>query len=291
MSDVDELVKVAHETRVLAVKELHEAQSGHPGSSLSALDVMVAVYFGGAFRHRPDEPDWPDRDHFLLSVGHAVPGLYATLARAGYGPLEELSGLRKLGTRLAGHAHRGSYPGIESSSGSLGQGLSVGLGLCLGLRLQGKQNRVIVLMSDGEQQEGSTWESIMFAGSRRPGGFIAVVDKNSNQINGPTHEIMPIMDELPSKYRAFGWETLEINGNEMVEVTEALNQAMAADHPVAIISHTTTGKGVSYMEGNYHWHHGVITDQLFLQAMNDLGVRVSPTRDETWLPEHPVLAN
>jgi transketolase len=146
-------------------------------------------------------------------------------------------------------------------------------------------------MSDGEQQEGSTWESIMFAGSRRPGGFIAVVDKNSNQINGPTHEIMPIMDELPSKYRAFGWETLEINGNEMVEVTEALNQAMAADHPVAIISHTTTGKGVSYMEGNYHWHHGVITDQLFLQAMNDLGVRVSPTRDETWLPEHPVLAN
>ena len=273
---------------MLTVKELHEAQSGHPGSSLSALDVMVAVYFGGIFKHRPTEPDWPERDHFLLSVGHAVPGLYATLALAGYGPLSELNGLRKLGTRLAGHAHRGSYPGIESSAGSLGQGLGVGLGLCLGLRLDGKENRVIVLMSDGEQQEGSTWESVMFAGSRQPSGFVGIVDKNNNQINGPTHSIMPIMDELPSKYRSFGWDVLEINGNEMLEVSDALSEAMAADHPVLIVSHTTTGKGVSYMEGDYHWHHGVITDALFLEAMTDLATSVSRTRDETWLPQYGV---
>jgi transketolase len=291
MHTPDELVQIAKEVRTLTVKELHEAQSGHPGSSLSALDVMVAVYFGGLFNHRPAEPDWEGRDHFVLSVGHAVPGLYATLAAAGYGPLEELNTLRKLGSRLAGHAHRGSYPGIEASSGSLGQGLSVGLGLCLGLRLDGKANRVVVLMSDGEQQEGSTWESVMFAGSRQPAGFVAVIDKNSNQINGPTHSIMPILDELPSKYRAFGWEVLEINGNEMLEVTEALSSGLSADHPVAIVSHTTTGKGVSYMEGNYHWHHGVITDELFLEAMLDLGVTVNPTRDATWAPESTLVSN
>lgn len=291
MSDIVELARIAREIRVLAVKELYEAQSGHPGSSLSALDVMVGVYFGGTFNHRPDNPEWPERDHFVLSVGHAVPGLYACLARAGYGPIAELGDLRKLGTRLAGHAHRNSYPGIEASAGSLGQGLSVGLGLCLGLRLEGRQNRVVVLMSDGEQQEGSTWESAMFAGSRRPPGLVAIVDKNSNQINGPTHSIMPILDELPSKYAAFGWEVLDIDGNEMAEVVPAIEQALVADHPVVIISHTTTGKGVSYMEGDYHWHHGVITDDLFLRAMADLGAEVSPTRDESWLPENTALAN
>jgi transketolase len=289
MADLAHLVTVARETRILSVKELHEAQSGHPGSSLSAMDMYVAVYCSGLFRHRPQDPGWQDRDYFILSAGHAVPGLYACLARAGYGPLEELNTLRKIGSRLPGHATRGSYPGIEASSGSLGQGLGVGLGLCLGLRLSGRPNRVVVLMSDGEQQEGSTWESIMFAGSHQPGGLVAVVDKNTNQISGPTHSIMPILDELPSKYRAFGWETLDINGNEMVEAVEALAVALASDHPVAIISHTTTGKGVSFMENDYHWHHGVITDDLFLRAMTDLGALVSSTSDDTWLPEHTSL--
>jgi transketolase len=284
MGQVPDLKEIARQVRVLTIKELHEAQSGHPGSSLSALDVMVALYFGGEFRHDPKNPDWPGRDHFLLSVGHAVPGLYACLARAGYGPLDELSGLRKLGTRLPGHAKRHTYPGIESSSGSLGQGLSVGLGLCQGLRLKGRTNRVVVMMSDGEQQEGSTWESIMFAGSHQLSGLVAIVDKNKNQINGPTHAIQPIMDDLESKYTAFGWEVVEIDGNDMDEIIPALVKTLQADHPIAIISHTVTGKGVSYMEGDYHWHHGVITNELFLRAMVDLNEPVSKTRDGTWLP-------
>jgi len=285
MASVEELVKIAREVRVLTIKELRVAQSGHPGSSLSALDVMVATYFGGEFKTHPDDPVWEDRDYFVLSVGHAVPGLYATLARAGYGPLVELNGLRKFGTRLAGHAKRNVYPGVEVSAGSLGQGLGVGLGICLGLRVAGKSNRVVVLMSDGEQQEGSTWESVMLAGSKQPTGLVAIIDKNSNQINGPTHEIMPVMDELPSKYRAFGWECLEINGNEMVEVNESITYSLKAEHPVAIVSHTTTGAGISYMEGDFHWHHGVISDTLFIQAMQDLGQKVSPAPDETWAPE------
>ena len=289
MRSAEELEEIARQVRALTLLELHEAQSGHPGSSLSSLDLMVATYFGGAFRHDPQNPNWQGRDYFLLSVGHAVPGLYACLARAGYGPIDELVGLRKLGTRLAGHAHRNTYPGVESSAGSLGQGLAVGIGLCTGLRLNGRNNRVVVLMSDGEHQEGSTWESIMFAGSHQPSGLVAIVDQNHNQINGPTHSIMQIMDKLQIKYEAFGWEVLSIDGNVMSEVEPALSHALDADHPVVIIAKTTTGKGISYMEGDYHWHHGVITDELLLMGMSDLGVELSPTKDKTWTFEN-VLA-
>jgi len=289
MRSVEELEEISRQVRALTLLELHDAKSGHPGSSFSALDLMVATYFGETFRHDAQNPNWGGRDYFLLSVGHAVPGLYACLARAGYGPIEELVGLRKLGTRLAGHAHRNSYPGVESSAGSLGQGLAVGVGLCSGMRLDGKDNRVVVLTSDGEHQEGSKWESIMFAGSHQPAGLVVIVDQNHNQINGPTHSIMPVMDKLPNKYEAFGWEVLSIDGNAMIEVEPALNHALGADHPVAIIAKTTTGKGISYMEGDYHWHHGVVTDDLLLRGMSDLGVELSPTKDESWTFEN-VLA-
>lgn len=292
--DPHRLAELARQARVLTIKELYAAQSGHPGSSLSGMDVFVALYHGGFLRHRPDDPMWPDRDYFILSNGHAVPGLYACLALAGYGPLDELTTLRRLGSRLAGHAKRGSYPGIEVSSGSLGQGLGVGLGIVLGMRTTDRDNRVVVMMSDGEQQEGSTWESVMFAGSRQL-PVLAIVDQNRNQINGPTHEIMPIMDELPPKYSAFGWTVIETDGNDMGAVTRALHEGLnvAETGPAVIVSHTTTGKGVSFMEGDFHWHHGVLTDDKFRQAMHDLGEPVSPEPDETWLPreaERPSLA-
>lgn len=284
MQSVEELEKIAHQARIETLKELHIAQSGHPGSSLSCMDVLVALYFGEFLAHRPDDPNWADRDFFILSNGHAVPGLYAVLALAGYAPLAELNGLRKLDSRLEGHAKRGTFPGVEVSSGSLGQGLGVGLGIALGLQLQNRTNRTFVMMSDGEQQEGSTWEAVMYAGSRQVPGIVAIVDQNRNQINGPTHEIQPIMDELAPKYEAFGWESVEIDGNDMAQVAKALEAAIHAKHPYAIISHTVTGKGVAFMEGDFHWHHGIITDELFLQAMDGLDVEVSRSSDDTWLP-------
>ncbi|MBN1136883.1 MAG: transketolase [Anaerolineae bacterium] len=281
---ISELQEMARRIRVETIKSLHIAQSGHPGSSLSIVDVLTALYFGGILRHDPANPAWEGRDYFLLSNGHAVPGLYACLALAGYYPVEKLDGLRQLGTLLEGHAKRGTFPGIEISSGSLGQGLPVSVGIALGLKLQKKNNRVFVMMSDGEQQEGSTWEAIMFAPKHRLNNLIAIIDKNGNQINGPTHIIMPSLDPLAAKYQAFHWETAEIDGNDMFQILAAFSQAIAATGPFAIISHSVTGKGVSFMEGDYHWHHGLITDELFLKAMGDLCEPVSQHTDETWLP-------
>jgi transketolase len=246
---------------------------------------MVGLYFGGTMRHRPDDPGWEDRDVFVLSPGHAAPGYYGCLALAGYFDRAELATLRQLGSRLEGHVKRGSVPGVEFSSGSLGQGLGFGAGVAYGMRLKQAEHRhVFVLTSDGEQQEGSTWESVMFAGSRGLANLTAIVDVNRNQINGPTHEIMPVMDTLADKYEAFGWQTIEIDGNEMGAVSCALDDARDADRPTAIISDTVTGKGVPFMEGDFHWHHGKLTDDQFRDAMAALGEPLSPSRDETWEP-------
>jgi transketolase len=282
----DQLSELARIARVDAVKELWAAQSGHPGSSLSAMDVWVALYFANILRHRPAEPTWEERDVFILSNGHAAPGLYACLALAGYFDRAELDTLRKLGSRLEGHVKRGALPGIECSAGSLGQGLGFGAGIAMGMRWKhtDADRHVFVMMSDGEQQEGSTWEAIMFIGSNRLAHLTAIVDVNRNQINGPTHEIQPIMDELKSKYNSFGWKTLEIDGNDFRHLPAALADARQSEVPTVIISHTTTGKGVPFMEGDFHWHHGVVTDALFREAMAALGEEVSPTPDETWAP-------
>jgi transketolase len=282
---VEQLTELARIARVDTVKELHIAQSGHPGSSLSAMDAMVALYFGGSLRHRVDDPAWGERDVFVLSPGHAAPGYYAVLALAGYFDRAELATLRQLGSRLEGHVKRGSLPGIEFSSGSLGQGLGFGAGVAYAMRLRGASDRrVFVVISDGEQQEGSVWETVMFAASNGLSNLVAVVDVNRNQINGPTHEIMPVMDELAPKYEAFGWKTIEIDGNEMAAVAGALSHAREADVPTAVISHTVTGKGVPFMEGDFHWHHGHTTSEQFLDAMAALGEEVSPEHDESWEP-------
>lgn len=280
-TSLEEYARVA---RVDTIKELWASQSGHPGSSLSIMDALVALYFGGDFRHDPERADWTERDIFVLSQGHAAPGFYACLALAGYFPRSELDTLRQLDSRLEGHVKRGSLPGIEFSAGSLGQGLGFGAGVATLLRTRSPERHVVVMMSDGEQQEGSTWESAMYVGSHGLGNLTAIVDVNRNQINGPTHEIMPIMDVVADKYRAFGWKALEIDGNAMSAVTEALAEARASDQPTVIVSHTVTGKGVPYMEGDYHWHHGRISNDLFLEAMKALNEPVSSTPDETWRP-------
>jgi transketolase len=285
MYTVEELQEFARVARVDAVKALWASQSGHPGSSLSAMDAMIAIYFGGYLRHRPEDPHWGDRDIFILSQGHAAPGYYSCLALNGYFDRTELASLRQLNSRLEGHVKRGSLPGVECSAGSLGQGLNFGTGVAMAIRRAASERRVFVMMSDGEQQEGSTWEGVMFAGSHQLGNITAIVDVNRNQINGPTHEIMPINDVLSNKYSAFGWNTVEIDGNDMAQLRAALDQATGHNGaPTAIISHTVTGKGVPYMEGDYHWHHGKITDDLFVQAMKALGEPVGSTPDDSWAP-------
>lgn len=284
MRDIAEITELARIARVDTLKSLWASQSGHPGSSLSALDVMITLYFGGYLRVRPEEPNWPERDIFLLSQGHAAPGYYACLALRGFLPRRELETLRQFGSRLEGHVKRGITPGVESSAGSLGQGLGFGVGAALSIRRKNEDRRVFVMMSDGEQQEGSTWESVMFAGSHQLRNLTAFVDVNRNQINGPTHEIMPIMDDLPGKYAAFGWDTHEIDGHDIRQIGAALDDSLTSDRPTMIISHTVTGKGVPYMEGDYHWHHGKITNDLFLEAMGALDESVSPSPDESWVP-------
>lgn len=265
-----ELKEIARKIRVETVKSLYTAQSGHPGSSLSIVEIITTLYFGGVLKYNPQNPNWEERDYFLLSNGHAVPGLYACLALAGFYPVDKLGGLRKIGTPLHGHPKRGTFPGIEISSGSLGQGLSVGIGMTLGLRIKNKKNKVLVMMSDGEQEEGSTWEAIMFAPKHQLNNLIAIIDKNGNQINGPTKVIMPALDPLADKYKAFNWEVVEIDGHDFPQILSAFRQADKAKGPFAIISHSVTGKGVSFMEGDYHWHHGKLSDDLFAQAMKDL---------------------
>ncbi|HLD25464.1 MAG TPA: transketolase [Candidatus Andersenbacteria bacterium] len=249
------------------IDALYAAQSGHPGSALSTMEMLVALYYGEILKYDPQRPDWEDRDYFLLSNGHACPALYVVLAEAGYFDAAELQKLRQLGAGAQGHPHRGSLPGVEISSGSLGQGLSVGLGLAHALKLQGRKNHVYVMMSDGEQEEGSTWEAVMYAGKSGLDNLTAIIDKNQFQIDGATADVMPSLDPLAEKYRAFNWEVQEIDGHNFSEILPALEQVT---RPLAIISHTIRGKGVSFMEGSTHWHAGAISAEQYETAKNEL---------------------
>lgn len=278
------LEEIARVIRIDTFKSVYSADSGHIGSSLSIVDIITALYHDSKMKFDPKEPNWEERDYFILSNGHAVPGLYTCLAHAGFYSPKKLDGLRKLGTPLEGHAKKGTFPGIEVSAGSLGQGLNVGLGLALGLKLRNKMNKVIVMMSDGDQQEGSTWEAYMYASKLNLQNIIGIIDRNGNQINGSSDEIMPGLNPLPAKYVAFNWEVIEIDGHNFKEIVPALDYAINARKPIVIISNSITAKGISFMEGNYKWHHGHITDKQFREAMKDLGAKVSEEPDETWLP-------
>lgn len=276
-NNLNGLLRVATALRRDAVEAIYRAGSGHPGSALSTMEVLVALYVGGLLRHDPKRPGWDERDYFLLSNGHACPGLYAVLAHCGYFPKEELWRLRKLGSGTQGHPKRGTLPGVEISSGSLGQGLALGIGLAQSLRMRGKKNRVVVLMSDGEQEEGSTWEAVMFGAKLRLPNLLAIVDKNGMQIDGATATVMPSLDPLGAKYQAFGWEILEVDGHNLEMVIDELTAAfanVAKGRPTVVISHTVRGHGVSFMENSPKWHAGKITDEQYAVAMKDLGGRL-----------------
>lgn len=243
----------AKEIRRDIIRMIGEAGSGHPGGSLSGADIVTALYFH-AMRIKPEEPHWPDRDRFVLSKGHAAPLLYAALAERGYFPREELMTLRKLGSRLQGHPDLNKVPGVEMSTGSLGQGLSVANGMALAGKLDNRDYKVYVLLGDGEIQEGMIWEAAMAAAHFKLDNVIAFLDHNGFQIDGPTSDIMnpePVAD----KWRAFGWHVLSIDGHDLAQILHAIEEAKRLKgKPVMIVAKTIKGKGVSFMENQVGWH-------------------------------------
>lgn len=244
----------ANQIREDIIEMLMQAGSGHSAGPLGLADIFTALYFE-VMKHDPDNPDWPERDILVLSNGHCVPVRYATMAEAGYFPKKELATLRKFGSRLQGHPERERLPGLETTSGPLGSGLSQAAGMALGLKMAKAKDRfVYVVMSDGEQDEGNTWEAVLFAAKNKLSNLIAITDRNNIQIDGPTEEVMPLED-LREKWEAFGWHVIEIDGNDIEAVIDACHMAKAIeDKPVQIIAHTVPGKGVEYMEYDFRWH-------------------------------------
>ena len=268
----DKLQQKAKELRREVLKMLANAGSGHPGGALGMTDVWTVLHYQ-YLRSRPHEPRWPDRDRFVLSNGHTCPILYAILADRGYFPKEELKNLRKLGSMLQGHPSVAwKVPGVEHSSGSLGHGLSVSVGIALAGRLDQKSYNVYCGISDGESQEGQTWEAAMAAAHYKLGHMCAILDRNGTQIDGPTEKIMSL-GALADKWRSFGWNVLEIDPYDYSQITGAFEQflknSMGA-RPTVIICRTVIGKGVSFMEGDFHWHHGAPNPQQLEQALKEL---------------------
>lgn len=268
---IDFETKAKH-IRKLILTSLAEAGSGHTGGSLDLVDLFTVLYFDH-LRHNPADPQWEGRDKVILSIGHTAPVLYATLAAAGYFPEEEMLTLRKLGSRLQGHpSYEFKLPGLESCSGSLGQGLGVALGMALTAKMDGKPNRVFCVMGDGEQQEGSVWESAMAAAHYNADNLCAIIDRNRLQIDGGTEEVMGI-DPLKDKWVAFGWKALEIDGHDYSQIKLALETAdKTKGRPTVIIADTVMGKGVPSIENNNQWHGKVPTKEqlpIFLNELNN----------------------
>gem|GEM_PF-77205 len=245
------------------------AKSGHPGGSLSAVEIVVTLYWD-VMRHDPARPDWPDRDRFILSKGHAAPVLYAALAECGYTPKETLNTLRKLGSIYQGHPDKRFLPALEASTGSLGEGLSVGIGMALAARLDGKDYRTYVLLGDGEIQEGQIWEAAMFASFRKVDNLCAIVDYNKLQLDGFVKEILDL-EPLADKWRAFGWHVIELDGHDIPALQKAFAEAASTKgKPTVIIAHTVKGKGVSFMENNPKYHGVAPTPEEVELALKEL---------------------
>jgi len=266
---VPDLEKTARQLRRHVIKMIATAGSGHPGGSLSAADIVTALYFK-VMRHDPKNPQWPDRDRFVLSKGHAAPILYAALAECGYFPVEELSTLRKLGSRLQGHTDRVLTPGVEMSAGSLGQGLSFGIGIALAGGLDKRDYHVYVLLGDGECEEGQIWEAAMLAPHFQIDNLTAIIDHNGIQLDGRCCDIMGL-EPLADKWRAFNWHAIEVDGHDMEQVLQALKKAgEIKGKPTAIIAHTVKGKGVSFMENNVAFHGKAPNPEQTEQALKEL---------------------
>ena len=251
------------------IRMTHAAESGHPGGSLSATDILVSLYFH-IMNHDPKNPSWPDRDRFVLSKGHGAPALYAALAESGYFDVDELLTLRKLGSRLQGHPSMRHLPGIDMSTGSLGQGLSAAVGMALGGKLDRKKCYIYTLLGDGEIEEGSVWEAAMSAAHYKLDHLIAFLDRNRLQIDGECAQIMCIAP-VKEKWEAFGWNVIGINGHDVKEIIRAVKEAKSCEgRPTMIVCQTIKGKGVSFMEGSVHFHGKTPNDEQFKIAMKEL---------------------
>ncbi|MBI2613872.1 MAG: transketolase [Candidatus Levybacteria bacterium] len=248
-----DLENKANKIRQMIIEMLVEAGSGHSGGPLGMADIFTSFYFH-ILNHDPKNPSLPDRDRLVLSNGHICPVQYATMALAGYFPIDELKTLRKINSRLQGHPHRSSLPGVETTSGPLGEGLSQAIGIALAGKMDKKNYRVYCLTSDGEHEEGNTWEAVMFAAKNKLNNLIQVIDRNYIQIDGRTENVMPL-DPLKEKYESFNWNAIEVDGNDIKSFIVAIEKAKSMlDKPTIIIAKTIPGKGVSFMENDYHWH-------------------------------------
>ena len=265
---IKELQRKALLIRKYVIDSVYRAGSGHPGGSLSIADILSCLYFH-EMRHDPKNPKWADRDRLVLSKGHAAPALYAALAMSGYFPVEELKNLRKTGHFLQGHPCMLKVPGVDMSTGSLGQGLSVGIGMAIAGKLDEKDYRVFVILGDGEMDEGQVWEAAASASHHSLDNLIAILDRNGLQIDGHTEEILNL-EPMQWRWRAFGWDVIEIDGHNIEEILDALHEADKNDKPTLIIAYTIKGKGVSFMEGSLSFHGKPPSDEQYLKAMSEL---------------------
>ncbi len=267
---ITELQDTARKLRIAIVKALHKSQSGHTGGSLSAIDMITALYFH-KMRHNPADPAWEGRDRFVLCKGHAAPALYVALAEAGYFPAEDLMTLRRLGSHLQGHPDSKSTPGVEVPTGSLGQGLSMAVGMALGLKVDRKGNRVYAMLGDGELQEGQVWEAAMAGAHYRLDNLCAMVDANALQIDGEVEKVMNVAP-IADKFRAFGWHAVEIDGHDMAAIIGALEMAETVKgQPTVIVARTVKGKGVSFFENKASYHGVPPSDEELPKALECLG--------------------
>ena len=267
---IEELQRYATVLRIHCVRMLAVAKSGHLDSSLSAADIVAALYYR-VLRHDPNRIDWPERDRFVLSKGHAAPIQYAALAEHGYFPTKDLMGLRQIGSHLQGHPDMNRTPGVEVSTGSLGQGLSMSVGICLALRLDGLDDtaHVFTVMSDGDLQEGESWEGAMSAAHFQIPNLTAIVDYNHLQTDGTTEEVMDTGD-VRAKFESFGWDSVEIDGHDMSAIVEALERSRTLDRPAAIVCQTKKGRGVSFMEGRFGFHGKPPSQEQAEEALEEL---------------------
>ena len=269
-----ELMLAACKVRIGIIEGTHAAKAGHPGGSLSAADLFTYLYWK-ELRVDPKNPQWEDRDRFVLSKGHTAPGLYAALAHQGFFPVEDLLTLRHIGSYLQGHPNMNSVPGVDMSTGSLGQGISAAAGMALAAKLQKKDCRVYTLLGDGEIQEGQVWEAFMFAHHYKLDNLCAVIDNNGLQIDGPVDQVMSPYP-IPEKLKAFGWNVVEIDGHDFDQIAAAFAQARETKGvPTAIVMKTTKGKGVSFMENQAGWHGKAPNDEEYEKAMTELKAQLA----------------
>ena len=268
-TDAAELSAIARRMRRTAIEMITEAKSGHPGGSLSAADIVVTLYFD-VMRHDPANPQWKGRDRFILSKGHCCPILYAVMAECGYCPKDQLNTLRKLGSIYQGHPDVRFMPELEASTGSLGQGLSIGIGMALSAKLEKSDARTYVVLGDGESQEGQIWEAAMFASFHKMDNIVAIVDYNKIQLDGFVNEILSL-EPLADKWRSFGWHVIDLDGHDIPALQKAFAEAAATKgKPTVIIANTIKGKGVSFMENNPKFHGAAPSKEEFEKAMAEL---------------------